>query len=121
MVDATTGFERLTFLDAYYGYNQIKMHKEYQEKTTCIAEKRLLCYKVMPFGLKNVGDTYHRLVNKMFKDLIGNTMEVYIDNMVIKTKMKQDHISEMQETFCIMRKYQMKLNPSKCAFGVSSR
>ena len=61
-----------------------------------------------------------RIVTKIFKNLIGKTMEVYVDDMVVKSKKKQDHINDLRKTFCILRKYQMKLNPSKCAFGVSS-
>lgn len=113
MVDATAGHERLSFLDAYSGYNQIPLALEDQEKTTFISERGLYCYIVMPFGLKNVGATYQRLVNRMFKQQLGKTMEVYIDDMVVKS-------SHLEETFEVLRKYGMKLNPTKCAFGVSS-
>ncbi|KAL5576657.1 hypothetical protein UlMin_018356 [Ulmus minor] len=80
----------------------------------------LYCYKVMPFGLKNAGATYQRLVNKMFKNQIGKTMEVYVDDMLVKSLKTEEHIRNLKETFDILRKYKMKLNPSKCAFGVSS-
>ncbi|CAL9006169.1 unnamed protein product, partial [Prunus brigantina] len=70
------------------GYNQIPMAVEDQEKTTFITERGLYCYMVMPFGLKNAGSTYQRLVNQMFKDQVGKTMEVYIDDMVVKSAMK---------------------------------
>ncbi|KAI5317940.1 hypothetical protein L3X38_037647 [Prunus dulcis] len=86
MVDATAGYELLSFLDAYSGYNQIPMAIENQEKTAFVTERGLYCYTVMPFGLKNVGSTYQRLVNKMFKSQIGKTMEVYIDDMVVPGK-----------------------------------
>ncbi|KAL5581043.1 hypothetical protein UlMin_013485 [Ulmus minor] len=75
LVDATAGHELLSFMDAYSGYNQIRMHEEDQEHTAFLTNQGLYCYKVMPFGLKNVGATYQRLVNKMFKDQIGKTME----------------------------------------------
>ncbi|CAL8115461.1 unnamed protein product [Prunus armeniaca] len=74
----------------------------------------------MPFGLKNAGSTYQRLVNQMFKDQLGKTMEVYIDDMVVKSAVKTQHLSHLQETFDVLRQYQMRLKPTKCAFGVSS-
>ena len=74
----------------------------------------------MPFGLKNVGFTYQRLVNMMFADRIGRTMEVYIDDMLVKSLESEDHISHVQQAFSTLRKYNMKLNPAKCSFGVSS-
>ena len=75
----------------------------------------------MPFGLKNVGATYQRLVNKMFNNQIGRNMEVYVDDMLIKSKEELTHLNDLRETFATLRQYQMKLNPSKCAFGVASR
>lgn len=118
LVDATAGHERLTFLDAYSGYNQILMDPADQEKTAFMTERGIYCYKVMPFGLKNAGATYQRLVNKMFEKQLGDTMEVYIDDMLVKTKKAEDHVDHLQETFEVLKKYGMKLNPSKCSFGV---
>ena len=74
----------------------------------------------MPFRLKNVGATYQRLVTKMFKRLLEKTIEVYIDNMLVKSKERLDHAEHMQEAFELLRAYSMKLNPSKCAFEVST-
>ncbi|XP_070682894.1 uncharacterized protein [Malus domestica] len=119
-VDATAGYALLSFLDAYSGYNQIPMAVEDQEKTAFITERGLYCYTVMPFGLKNAGSTYQRLVNKMFKNQIGNTMEVYIDDMVVKSRERCQHIDHLRNTFDILRRYHMRLNLAKCAFGVSS-
>ncbi|KAL5539414.1 hypothetical protein UlMin_045365 [Ulmus minor] len=120
LVDATAGHELLSFMDAYSGYNQIRMHEGDQEHTAFLTNQGLYCYKVMPFGLKNAGATYQRLVNKMFKDQIGKTMEVYVDDMLVKSLKTEEHIQNLRETFEILRRYKMKLNPSKCAFGVSS-
>ena len=78
-------------------------------------------YRFMPFGLKNVGAMYQRLVNQMFNKQIGRNVEVYVDNMLVKSKEKKDHLDDLKETFNTLRPYSMKLNPSKCAFGVSSR
>ena len=72
----------------------------------------------MPFGLKNEGVTYQRLVNKIFKPLIGRTMEVYVDDIITKSKSPDEHVKHLEETFGLLRKYKMKLNPKKCAFGV---
>ncbi|KAI5318524.1 hypothetical protein L3X38_038232 [Prunus dulcis] len=121
MVDTTTGYELLSFLDAYSGYNQIPMAIEDQEKTAFVTERGLYCYTVMPFGLKNAGSTYQRLVNKMFKRQIAKTMEVYVDDMVVKSKEKSQHFRHLEEVFNILKRYRMRLNPKKCAFGVSLR
>ena len=117
-MDSITGYKLLTFMDAFSGYNQIKMVEEDQEKTTFITSQGLYCYKVMPYGLKNAGATYQRLVNKMFSKQIGRNMEVYLDDMLVKSKEESTHLDDLQETFTTLRQYQMKLNPSKCAFGV---
>ncbi|KAJ9556882.1 hypothetical protein OSB04_011496 [Centaurea solstitialis] len=123
MVDATAGHELLTFMDAYSGYNQILMHTEDQEKTAFMTDKGIYCYKVMPFGLKNAGSTYQRLVNMMFKEHLGRTMEVYIDDMLVKSERSIDHVSQihLKQLFDILWQYKMKLNPTKCSFGVRAR
>ena len=86
MVDATTRYPRMSFLDTYSGYNHTPMKKEDRIHTTFTTHKGLLCYKVMPFGLENVGATYLRLMNKILDALLGKTMEIYIDDMVITSK-----------------------------------
>ena len=107
-------------MDAYYEYNQIMMHEPDQEDTSFITNVGLYCYKVMPFGLKNAGATYQRLVNAIFKPQIGKTMEVCVDDMLVKSKKAVDHMDHLAEMFSILRKYGMKLNPLKCSFGVES-
>nr|CAN79683.1 hypothetical protein VITISV_011289 [Vitis vinifera] len=97
IVDSTSGQGMLSFLDAFSGYHQIPMSPDDEEKTAFITPHGLYCYKVMSFGLKNAGATYQRLMTKIFKPLIGHSVEVYIDDI-----------------------YGMKLNPSKCAFGISA-
>ena len=74
----------------------------------------------MPFGLKNAGATYQRLVIKMFSEQIGRNMEVYMDDKLVKSKEELTYLDDLKETFATLRQYQMKLNPSKCAFGVAS-
>ena len=120
LVDATSGHALLSFMDAYSGYNQIPMHIPDQEHTFFITKRGLYCYKVMSFGLKNAGVTYQRLVNMMFKEQIGNIMEIYMDDMLIKSKIAADHVAHFSDTFTILRRYRMKLNLLKCAFGVAS-
>ena len=119
IVDATAGHELLSFMDAFSGYNQISMDPGDQEKTSFVTAQGTYCYRVMPFGLKNAGATYQRLVNRMFQKQIGTTMEVYIDDMLVKSTTVELHIAHLSEAFQILREYSMKLNPAKCAFGVS--
>ena len=120
LMDSTAGHKLLTSMDAFSGYNQIKMAEEDQEKTTFITSQGLYCYKVMLFGLKNAGATYQGLVNKMFSKQIGRNMEVYVDDMLVKSKEELTHLDDLKETFAMLKQYQMKLNPGKCVFGVAS-
>ena len=78
------------------------------------------CYQVMPFGLKNAGATYQRLVNKMFQKQIGASMKVYIDDMLVKSVKAELHVAHLTQSFQVLKNYNMKLNPTKCAFGVSA-
>ena len=120
IVDATAGHELLSFMDGFSGYNQISMDPDDQEKTSFVTEQGTYCYRLMPFGLKNVGATYQRLVNMMFQKQIGTSIEVYIDDMLVKSTTTELHIAHLTEAFQILKKNNMKLNPAKCAFGVST-
>ena len=91
-----------------------------QEKTSFVTGQGTYCYQVMPFGLKNAGATYQRLVNKMFQKQIGASMEVYIDDMLVKSVKAELHIAHLAELFQVLKNYNMKLNSTKCAFGVSA-
>jgi hypothetical protein len=119
-VDSMSGHELLSFMDAFSGYNQIYMEEANQEKTAFVTDRGLYYYKMMPFGLKNAGATYQRLVNRMFQSQIGRNVEVYVDVMLVKGIQATKHIEDLRETFQTLRKYKMKLNPMKCAFRVSS-
>ena len=90
IVDASTRHGMLSFLEAIKSYHKIPMHPPDVEKTSFITPHGLYCYNMMPFGLKNAGATYPRLVTKIFRPLIGRTMEVYIDDMLVKTKERPD-------------------------------
>ena len=94
------------------------MAEKDQEKTAFITSQWFYSYKVMPFGLKNTGPTYQRLVNKMFSKQIRRNVEVYVDDMLVKSNEESAYLDNFQETFTTLKQYQMKLNPSKCAFGV---
>ena len=79
------------------------MAEEDQEKTAFVTSQGLYYYRVMPFGLKNAGATYQRLVNQMFKKQIGRNVEVYVDDMLIKSKEEEDHLDDLKETFNALR------------------
>ena len=98
----------------------IFMYPPDAEKTSFITPHGLFCYNVMPFELKNARATYQRLVTMMFWPLLGKTMEVYIDDMLVKSKERPDHTTHLQQAFELLMAYGMKLNPTKCAFGVSA-
>ncbi|XP_072054226.1 uncharacterized protein [Arachis hypogaea] len=100
------------------GYNQILMHPKDQDKIAFITEMGNYCYKVMPFGLKNACATYQRLMDKIFNKQTGQNLEVYVDDMVIKTKQLEDHGRDIEEIFTQLGKHNMRLNLEKCAFRV---
>ena len=118
IVDSTAGCARLCFLDAYSGYNQIRMKKEDEEKTAFITPFGVYCYTTMPFGLKNAGATYQRMMQNCLKKQIGRNVQVYVDDIVIKTKEEDTLLDDLRETFAALKKYTIKLNPTKCVFGV---
>uniref|UniRef100_A0A2N9JBM8 Uncharacterized protein n=1 Tax=Fagus sylvatica TaxID=28930 RepID=A0A2N9JBM8_FAGSY len=120
LVDSASGHERMSFLDAFQGYHQIPMAHSDQEKTAFITPKGIYCYRVMPFGLKNAGATYQRMVTDMFGPVIGKTVEAYIDDMLIKSKRKTSHVEDLREVLEILRAIKLRLNATKCQFGVSS-
>ncbi|XP_071926285.1 uncharacterized protein [Coffea arabica] len=120
LVDSTTGYEIFCFLDAFKGYHQIALDEADQEKTAFITEYGTYCYTTMPFGLKNAGATYQRLVNKLFKNQIGRNMEVYVDDMLVKSRTQEQFINNLREIFDVLRSSRMRLNPKKCTFGVRS-
>lgn len=117
LVDSTIGYELLCFMDAYQGYHQIPLAEEDQDKVSFITSGRTYCYVVMPFGLKNAGATYQRLMDKIFKEQAGRNVEVYVDDILIKSKKSGHLIRDLEETFSTLKRCGMKLNPTKCTFG----
>uniref|UniRef100_A0A2N9HVR6 Uncharacterized protein n=1 Tax=Fagus sylvatica TaxID=28930 RepID=A0A2N9HVR6_FAGSY len=120
MVDSTIGHEALSFMDGSSGYNQIRMAPEDEELTAFRTPKGIYCYKVMPFGLKNAGATYQRAMQKIFDDILHKIVQCYVDDLVVKTRKREEHIRDLRIVFNRLRKYQLKMNPLKCAFGVTS-
>ena len=110
----------MSFLDTFQGYHQIPLSLSDQEKMTIRAPNGNYHYRVMPFGLKNAGSMYQRMVMQMFESQIGRNMEAYIDDMVIKSRRVEEHLADLGETFSILRKHNLRLNASKCSFGVNS-
>src|ERR1044071_8701446 len=117
-VDSLAPYRFKCFLDAYKGYHQIQMAKEDEDKTAFRADMGTFCYTKMPFGLKNAGATYQRLMDTAFVKQIGVNLEVYVDDLVIKSREEDQMLLDIQKTFDQLRTVRMKLNPSKCSFGM---
>ena len=91
-----------------------------QERTAFVTSTGNYHYKIIPFGLKNAGSTYQRMMTRMFEPQLGKNIEVYIDDMVVKSKVVFEHVGDLRDTFEILRKHKLRLNASKCFFGVGS-
>ncbi|WKA03678.1 hypothetical protein VitviT2T_021777 [Vitis vinifera] len=120
LVDGTAGHSMLSFMDGFSGYNQILMAPEDMEKTAFITEWGTYCYRVMPFGLKNAGATYQRAATTLFHDMMHRDVEVYVDDMIVKSQGRADHLDALERFFERIRKFRLRLNPKKCTFGVTS-
>ena len=120
LVDATVGHLRMSFLDTFQGYHQIPLALDDQEKTAFVTPIGNYHYKVMSFGLKNARSTYQRMMTKMFESQLGKSIEVYIDDMMVKSKVVFEHVKDLKNIFEILRKCKLHLNASKCSFGVGS-
>ncbi|GJZ16576.1 reverse transcriptase domain-containing protein [Tanacetum coccineum] len=112
-VESLCGYPFKCFLDAYKGYHQIQMAESDEEKTAFHTSHGVYCYTKMPFGLKNAGATYQRLVDKAFDSQVGQNIEVYIDDLVIKSHTEAEMLRDIDETFHTLHKINMKLNPKK--------
>jgi hypothetical protein len=112
IIDSMVGCARLSFLDAYSGYNKIKLKKEDEEKIAFITPYDVFCYQVIPFGLKNAGETYQRMMQNCLGSQIGRNIQVYIDDVVITTRKEESLISDLKETFDNLNRYKLKLNPT---------
>ncbi|KAA3455454.1 gag/pol polyprotein [Gossypium australe] len=114
------GYSLLSFMDGFSGYNQIKIHPEDMEKITFVTMWEMFCYKVMPFGLKNAEATYKRAMVTLFHDMMHKEIEVYVDDMIAKSRTEKEHVQVLRKLFLRLRKFQLKLNPVKCTFEARS-
>ena len=121
LVDNTTNFALFSFMDGFSGYNQIKMAPEGMEKTTFVTLWGTFYYKVMSLGLKNVGVTFQQAMVALFHNMMHQEIDVYVDDMIAKSKTKEEHLVNLRKLFKRLRKYRLRLNPTKCTFGVKSR
>ena len=122
LVDAAAGHKVISFMDDNAGYNQIFMAEDDVAKIAfrCPGAIGLFEWVVMTFGLKNAGATYQRAMNYIFHKLIGRIVEIYIDDVMVKSKGYKEHLADLRETLECIRKHGLKMNPNKCAFEVSA-
>jgi hypothetical protein len=118
IVDSTAGCETLLFLDAYSGYQHIKMKESDQLVTSFITPFGMYCYVTMPFDLWNAGATYQRCMQHVFREHIGPTVEAYVDDIIVKTKRVSNLVNDLDIGFKCLKAKNIKLNPEKCVFGV---
>ncbi|WJZ90865.1 hypothetical protein VitviT2T_009982 [Vitis vinifera] len=109
----------LSFMDGFSGYNHILMAQEDMENKTFITEWGTYCYRVIPFGLKNVGTTYQRVTTTLFHDMMHMDVEVYVDDMIVKSRGRVDHLVALKRFFERIQKFILRLNPKKYTFGVT--
>ena len=110
----------MSFLDTFQGYHQIPLALEDQEKTAFVMPTGNYHYKVLPFSLKNAASTYQRMMTRMFEPQLGKNIEIYVDDMVVKSKVVSEHLGDLDDTFNVLRKHKLGLNASKCSFGMGS-
>jgi hypothetical protein len=122
LINAAAGNKILSFMDGNVGYNQIFMAPEGIHKTAFRVPGAvgLFEYVVITFGLKNVGATYQRAMNYIYHDLIGKLVEIYIDDVVVKSTSTRGHLGDLRQVFEWTRRFRLKMNPKKCTFGVSA-
>ena len=110
----------MSFLDAFQGYHQIPLALEDQEKTAFGTPTGNYHYKVMPFSLKNAGSTYQRMMTRIFEPQLGKSIKIYVDDIVVKSKVVSEHLGDLDNTFNVLRKHKLHLNASKYSFDVGS-
>ena len=109
LVDSTIGHSMLSFMDGFSGYNQIMMALDDMEKTTFITEWGTYCYRVMPFWLKNARATYQRVATTLFHDMMHRDVEVYVDDMIVKSRSRANHLAALERFFERIQKFKLKL------------
>jgi hypothetical protein len=118
IVDSATGCEVMSLLEFFSGYHQIYMKEEDKASTSFITPFGTYCFIRMPEGLKNIGSTFSRLTKRVLEGQVGRNIFTYVDDIVIASKNKEDHLADLAETFANMRDARLRLNPEKCVFGV---
>ena len=118
-MDNTANNALMSFMDGFSGYNEIMMAPKDMTKTTFTTEWGIYCYTVMPFGLKNTGATYQRMATALLHDMMHNEVEVYVDDMIVKSKDRECHKTNQRKFFERIKEYRLRLNPQKCTFGVT--
>ena len=121
LVDATMGHPRISFLDVFQRCHQIPLTLDDQERTTFVTPIGNYHYKVMPFGLKNARATYQRMMTRLFEPQLRKNVEVYIDDMVVKSKLESKHANDLGGIFDILRRHKLRLNASKSSLSIRSR
>lgn len=119
IVNLIVGHGMISLMDGFLGYNRIKIVEEDQHKTTFTTPWGTFCYQVMPFGLKNVGATYQKVMTTIFHDLLQEIMEAYVNDLLGKYKKREEHISILRKIFERIENYKLQLNPKKCVFHVT--
>ena len=120
LVDSVASCRLLNFLDAFSGYNHIRMHPRDECKTTFMTKLSCYSYKVMPFGLKNAGATYQRLMDRVLAPMIRRNVQAYVDDMVVTSQQREQHVANLEELFTTIAKYKLNLNLEKCVFGIEA-
>ena len=120
LIDSAVGHAMFSFMDGFSDYNQIRMSSKDAAKTTFRTPIGNFYYTVMPFGLKNAGATYQRAMTTIFHDMMYKEIEDYVDNIVVKSKTRGDHLTILRKVFERCRLYKFRMNPLKCAFGVTA-
>ncbi|PKI71969.1 hypothetical protein CRG98_007652 [Punica granatum] len=120
LVDNIVRHTQFSFMDGFSGYNQIQMAEEDMIKKTFGTMWGTFCYKVIPFDLKNAGATYQWAMVTLYHDMMHKEVEIYVDDMIAKSKEGEDHLVNLKRLFDHLKKYKLRLNPAKCTFGVKS-
>ena len=120
LIDNTTGYEILSFMDKFLGYNQIQLAEEDQDKTSSTTLWGTYYYVVIPFNLKNAGATYQCAMMAIFHNMIHIDVEVYVDDILVKSRTRAEHPRALARILQRSREHSLKMNPKKCVFGVSS-
>ena len=120
LMDYMMGSALISFMDGFSRYNQIKMAPKDMAKPTFTTEWVIYCYTVIPFGLKNVGAIYQRMATALLHDMMHNEVEVYVDDMIVKSKNRDNHTIKLRKFFERIKEYRLRLNPQKCTFGVTT-